>query len=263
MKESPNFSWEWQSRTTGRGEHVLNEGEVHVWLAEHDAGRLLRARDIEVLSGEERERSTRLRFVEHQVRFVQRRRFLRTVLGEYLGTEPQRVEIETDSYGKPHIRGEALLSFNLSHSGNLSLLALGKGKKLGIDIERIDRTVNVDEVSRRFFSPREVEEIFGLPSELRELAFFVCWSRKEAFVKAVGRGFSFPLDRFSVSCRPGEPAALLDCGDEEKELVRWVLLDLPPIPGNVTALAGELPISKVICRRWSTRPTRVSIEQSD
>ena len=186
-----------------------------------------------------------------------------TVRGEYLGTEPHRVKIETDSYGKPHLRGEALLSFNLSHSGNLSLLALGEDKKLGIGIERIDRTVNVDEVPRRFFSPIEVEQIHGLPSESRELAFFVCWSRKEAFVKAVGRGLSFPLDGFSVSCKPGELAALLDCGGDEKELPRWVLLDLPPIPGYATALAGELPIIKVICRRWSTRRLSSSFEESE
>ncbi len=239
------FAWR-----TSPGTQALGRNEVHVWLTEHDPGQALNAQYVASLSGEEHARAAGFRFEEHRVRFVARRYFLRAVLGKYLEIEPHRIGIETNFYGKPQVCGRTPLSFNLSHSGNVSLLALAEDKELGIDIERIDRTVNVDEVSRRFFSRMEVAQILGLPPELRKPAFFVCWARKEAFVKAVGRGLSLPLDRFSVSCGPGEPAALLEGGDEENELPRWVLLDLPSVPGFATALAGEVPIEHVTCRRW-------------
>jgi 4'-phosphopantetheinyl transferase len=201
------------------------------------------------LSVEERERASRFRHSVDRARFVAARGALRAILGRCLGVEPGCLRFSYSPFGKPALRGPLganSVEFNLSHSDDLALVAASFGRRLGIDLERIDASRSGQEIAERFFSPREIAALRALPRELQTDAFFACWTRKEAYLKARGDGLSFPLDRFSVSVSPEEPASLLDLGDETQ---RWVLQDIRPGAGWAAALAVE-------GKGWRLRPWR-------
>src|SRR5208283_6416 len=131
------------------------------------------------------------------------------------------------------------LDFNVSHTAGLALLAFARGRKIGIDVERIRRDFGTAEIAERFFSKAERAALRELPQEQRHEAFFRCWTRKEAFIKALGEGLSHPLDQFDVSLAPGQPAALLAARPHAEEVTRWSLWDLQ-VPGDYSAaLAAE------------------------
>src|SRR5206468_3118518 len=132
-------------------------------------------------------------------------------------------------YGKPALtRASASepVRFNLSHSGSLALVAVTAGRDVGVDVERVRPEPNLEQIASRFFSAREAATLHALPVRLRTKAFFACWTRKEAFVKARGNGLSQQLDEFDVSLAPGEPARLLRTGWDPKEVTAWSLYEL-------------------------------------
>jgi 4'-phosphopantetheinyl transferase len=130
------------------------------------------------------------------------------------------------------------IAFNLSHTGGLALVAIAGSGRVGIDAETVRSTIEVEDLSRRFFAPAEAAEILALSPDARLAAFFTCWTRKEAFVKALGGGLSVPLDRFRVSVRSDEPARVLWVDGKESD--RWSLLDVGE-PGVAAALVVEGP----------------------
>jgi 4'-phosphopantetheinyl transferase len=223
----------------------LPDDEVHVWRASLDlsTSRVLRLR--QALTADELGRVARFHFQRSRDRFIVARGSLRTILGRYLGLEPGQVRFSYSPFGRPApiapsgCPGQRALDFNLSHSGDLALFALARGRKVGVDVERISADVDWEPMAERFFSPRESAALRALPPGVRREAFFTCWTRKEAVVKARGEGLSLPLDRFDVSVVPGEPAALLATRDDPGEASRWTLRDLSPGPGYVAALAVE------------------------
>jgi 4'-phosphopantetheinyl transferase len=143
------------------------------------------------------------------------------------------------------------LGFNLAHSHELALYAITRGREVGIDLERIRSNLVDEQIAERFFSPREVVVLRGLPTHRQREAFFNCWTRKEAYVKAKGQGLSIPLDQFDVSLAPGEPAALLSTQWHPQEASRWSLQKLNPGCGYVAALAVEGHDWQVKCWQWS------------
>jgi 4'-phosphopantetheinyl transferase len=204
------------------------------------------------LSVEERERASRFRHSVDRARFVAAHGALRAILGRCLGVGPGCLRFSYGRFGKPALGGPlgaSSVEFNLSHSGDLALVAASFGRRLGIDLERIDASRSGQEIAERFFSTREIAALRALPRERQTDAFFACWTRKEAYLKARGDGLSFPLDRFSVSVSPEEPASLLDCGDDETQ--RWVLQDLSPAAGWAAAVAIEGRGWRL--RRWHWR----------
>jgi 4'-phosphopantetheinyl transferase len=130
------------------------------------------------------------------------------------------------------------LRFNLAHCQGLALYAIAWGREVGVDLEYIRENLADQRIAERFFSPAEVETLRSLPEGVQREAFFHCWTRKEAFVKARGEGLSFPLDQFDVSLAPGEPAALLRTLGDPEEAARWSLRELFPGPGFVAAVAA-------------------------
>jgi 4'-phosphopantetheinyl transferase len=130
------------------------------------------------------------------------------------------------------------IPFNLSHAGGLALLAIAGSGRVGIDAEAVRSDIEVEDMSRRFFAPAEAAEILALSPDAQLVAFFTCWTRKEAFVKALGGGLSVPLDRFQVSIRSDQPARLLWVDGEASD--RWSFLDLSE-PGVAAALVVEGP----------------------
>ncbi|HWB97409.1 MAG TPA: 4'-phosphopantetheinyl transferase superfamily protein [Bryobacteraceae bacterium] len=192
------------------------------------------------LSPDERDRAARFHFNLHRHRFVLSRGLLRVLLARYLDTDPAALVFGYGPQGKPELPGSGLC-FNVSHSGNLAAHALVPDPtgslELGIDVESIRTVSHSDAVARRFFCPAEWQEIETLPPAERADAFFRCWTRKEAYVKALGGGLSVPLDRFQVSLLPGHPARLISLDGDPVRASEWSLYHLDPAEGYTGALA--------------------------
>jgi 4'-phosphopantetheinyl transferase len=216
--------------------------EIHIWQVSLDQSSELLDRLLETLSGDERARAGRFHFERDRRRFICARAALRSILGLYLEIKPEKIEFCYSKYGKPDIfgaKGENLLYFNLSHSHELALLAVSRRWRVGIDIEHVRSIPDAEQIAERFFSAAENVEFRALPSSKREESFLNCWTRKEAFIKAIGEGLSRPLDRFDVSLSPGEPARLLKIDGDTQEASIWSLAEIAPAPGYIAALAVE------------------------
>lgn len=231
----------------------LGDRLVHVWQFSLDRTAAELHQCQAALSNDERDRAARFLRPELRDRFTAGRGLLRILLGRYLSVAPESLEFVYNSYGKPALAGPAStagIEFNLSHSGALGLLGLSRERQLGVDVEVLRDNVRCESLAERFFSPAEVADLVSLPGADRRLAFFRCWTRKEAYIKALGRGLSVPLDRFRVSLLPAEPAALLWVQDEPAETERWQLRALEPRPGHVAAVAVERRADEFWLAAW-------------
>jgi 4'-phosphopantetheinyl transferase len=209
-----------------------------------------------ILSPEESERAHNFHFDHHRERYIVAHLATRLILGRYLGRSPERLRFHSNAYGKPALLmeegdGGEPLRFNLSHSADLALLAVGRGREIGVDIECIKADFAYHELAERFFSERETATLRALPPDLQSQAFFNCWTRKEAYIKARGKGLSLALSGFDVSLAPGERAALLSVRDEPEEALRWSLQELPSCPGYAAALVVEGHDWRLSFWRWA------------
>jgi len=214
--------------------------EVLVWRATLAWPEAAADRLKQCLSADERDRMERFRFERDRRRYLVGRGLLRSLLGRYLDVVPQDLRFETAAAGKPHLAsGQGQLQFNLAHSGEYVLIAIADGRAVGIDVEEVRDDFDVGEIAAHFFSPHEQRALEALTGRARIEAFFECWTRKEAYVKARGEGLSLPLDQFDVSLRPGEPALLIATRPDPAEAGRWELSSLGVADGYKAALAVE------------------------
>ena len=176
------------------------------------------------------------RFEHLQRSFIVARGVLRTLLGHYLKTPPRDLHFNYGAKGKPSLAG-ARIQFNASHSGDLALLAFTLDCELGVDAEVIRPMPDIEDIAKRFFSTEETAELMSLSAAQREQGFFLCWTRKEAYIKATGEGLSAPLDGFRVTLRPGETARIVHFGHDIDAARAWSLHNLDPAPGYAGALA--------------------------
>ena len=219
---------------------ALARGEVHVWRASLDTTGGHRTNLLATLSPDERARADRFHFERDREHFIAGRGRLRAILSRYLETAPSAVPFGYDTHGKPRLAGafRRRLRFNVSHAHGLALYAVSADRELGVDIEWTGRRLEAG-IAERFFAPREVATLRALPPHQQRDAFFACWTRKEAYVKARGEGLTLALDQFEVSLAPGEPAALLRVQGDPDEARRWSLQELTPGPGYAAAFAVE------------------------
>ncbi|HEX7317505.1 MAG TPA: 4'-phosphopantetheinyl transferase superfamily protein [Pyrinomonadaceae bacterium] len=217
----------------------LAPDEVHVWCARLDQPPHVLSTLRELLAPDELARADRYHFEKDERHFVAGRGLLRTLVGRYLRRPPAELRFDVNAYGKPALNGGGPLNFNLSHAHGLALYAFAHARAVGVDIEHIQTEVECAKLAGRFFSTFEVRTLLSLPAESQREAFFNCWTRKEAYIKARGEGLSRPLAGFDVSLAPGEPAALLRTDDEEEGAARWTLRELSVPKGYVAALAVE------------------------
>ncbi len=246
----PDAPWE-----PGPERPALAEDEVHVWRVALEPPAPLLGRLERTLSEDERTRADRFRFPAHRTRYVAGRGALRDLLGRYLRRDPGSLRFTYTAHGKPALAGQEGpdgLRFNLSNAEDLALVAVARGRELGVDLENLREMPDGASIAERFFSAPENEVFRGVPPERRDAAFFACWTRKEAFVKAVGEGLSMPLDRFDVTLAPGEPARLLATRPDAAQVERWTLVEVDPGPGWVGALMAEGRGWGV--RSWEWRP---------
>jgi 4'-phosphopantetheinyl transferase len=191
------------------------------------------------LSDGERLKASRFVFGRDRRRFVVARAWLRRMLGSRLGLQPEAVEFEYGPRGKPALSPqltESQLRFNVSHSEDIAVYAFARGREVGIDVEAVRAIEDADAIVGRFFSAHEYRAYRTLDPRDKPLAFFNCWTRKEAFIKAIGDGLYHPLDSFDVSLAPGEPARILRVGDVPGESCGWHLETFSPAPGFVAAV---------------------------
>jgi 4'-phosphopantetheinyl transferase len=213
--------------------------EVHVWRIALDPSAAEVAASATLLSPDERERAARFRFDADRRRYTVARAALRRLLGRYLERPPAGLHFDYGAYGKPFLPDAGRLRFNLSHSGELALLGVALGRELGVDVEReSDRHADAG-VARRFFAPEELAALEPLAADAWRRGFFACWTRKEAYVKALGAGFQVPLDAFAVTIAPDAPARLVAARHDPAELRRWTLASLEPAEGYAGAVAVE------------------------
>ena len=212
------------------------------------------SRRFSTLSTDEQARAERFKVVSKRAEFVTVRSALRRVLAAHLSHEPDTLVFDTAPHGKPYLREpHAQLKFNVSHSHGLALLAVALELELGIDVEQHRAKVDHIRVARRFFSCPERTALQNLPSHDQSAGFFRCWARKEAVIKANGRGIALGLEKFDVSLHPTEPARLLATRWDPPEAQRWSLHGLDPGPGYSGAVAVARPAGgrDVRFEQWS------------
>ena len=232
---------------------ALLSNDVHVWCAflNQPASRVQHL--AQMLSTEERTRAERFYLERDRKRFIAGRGLLRTILGCYLGIEPNRLQFCYGHHGKPALAetsGGSMLSFNLSHSQELILYAITRGREIGVDLEQIRPISEFEQIAERCFSVREIAVFRTLPPSQKLAAFFNCWTRKEAYLKAIGDGLAFPMEQLDVSLSPGEPARLYDIKGYHSTVTRWSLQELTLAPGYVVALAVEGHDWRLKCWQW-------------
>jgi len=218
---------------------ALREDEVQLWKVDLDAIRADESRWQEVLSSDELTRASRFHFPADRQCFVATRALLRTILAGYLSTDPKRLSFSYSKKEKPFLilqRAGVDVTFNVSHSRGIALLAFVQRREIGIDVEQVREDFDVEAIARRFFSAREQEQLAALPNEERFEAFFRCWTRKEAYIKATGDGLSLPLHQFDVSVAPENSDALLSTRPDNSEAALWSLREVPAGNGYIAAL---------------------------
>jgi 4'-phosphopantetheinyl transferase len=237
----------------------LPDDEVHVWRINLDVAPEQVQACHDILSSDEQATAARFYFQKDRDQYIVARGVLRTILSRYLDVAPDQIQFSYGSHGKPTLTnslGVEIVNFNVSHSHKLALVGVTRGRQLGIDLEYIQKDFACEEIARRVFSPQEIATLNDLPGDLRHEAFFNCWTRKEAYIKARGLGLSYPLNQFEVSLIPGEPAQLIGVGDDDLfEASRWLLQELEVGSRYAGALAVEGHEWKLECWEWN-EPSR-------
>ena len=243
---------------------VLEHNEVHLWRVQVIGTPERTCLVDKYLSEAEVERGRRYYFDHDRDQFLESRISLRIILGQYLDLSPAVIEFGRGSHGKPNLKplsSSGGLSFNLSHSGEIVLIAVGRNREIGVDVEQLRREIDLEGIAQRFFSPREVKELFALSPELRPGAFFRCWTRKEAYVKARGRGLSIPLNQFDVTLEPEVYAALQATRDYPDEAEQWALYNVDLGEDYQAALVVDGVPEQI--RFWKFKPESMPIRAND
>jgi 4'-phosphopantetheinyl transferase len=221
----------------------LAAGEVHVWSVRLDPSAAEVERLGRSLSPDEWERANRFRFDRHRRQYVVGRGALRALLGAYAGRAPEAVRFTYGHRGKPFLEppladpAAGTLHFNLSNSDELALVGFVLGPEIGVDVEFLRSMPDCEQISERFFSESERVVLRGIPFPAKEETFFNCWTRKEAYLKAVGEGLAAPLDSFDVTLAPGEAPRMLTLEGDAERAARWFFHHLRPAESYIGAVA--------------------------
>jgi 4'-phosphopantetheinyl transferase len=220
---------------------AMADDDVHVWMTSTAAPPLPISRLQEWLSEGEQARARRFHFAHHRRGYIAGRAILRYLVAAYSGEpEPKRVAFVKGPRGKPYLNTRYRrfpLWFNQADSNGIALYAFTRLNEIGIDIEHMREVPDMDAFVSRTFSEAEQSAYFSLPLKDRKEAFFNCWTRKEAFIKAIGEGLYFPMDQFDVTLKPTEPARLLRVAERPETTSSWFMMGFSPLPGYKAALA--------------------------
>ncbi len=215
--------------------------EIHLWPIHLDQLDNQASEFANLLSQAEAARAFRYHFVRDRQFFTASRALLRILLAKYLGVKPDSIQFSYGEGGKPRLKNPSSVRFNISHSGSMALLAFTQESEIGVDIEQIRTLDNLCDIAEQFFCAEECRELISLSHELRERAFFQCWTRKESYMKAIGEGFRTPLDQFRVTLLPQDPARLVHIDNDPNKAAGWTLHDVDVDPGYAAAVTYAGP----------------------
>jgi 4'-phosphopantetheinyl transferase len=224
------------------GPPALSRGVIHVWSACLAQPPSVFASVLPTLSPDERDRAARYQFEEDRTRFILARGLLRSILAGYLEMPPARIEFSYGASGKPSLSRRLptrTLTFNVSHSGDQALYAVGVGRALGIDVERVRALPHADDVVHTICSLRERSAIERAPAPARDEMFFAYWTCKEAYTKARGDGIVHPLPGIEIDLDVEGHSQFARVDGSEREAAHWRVERLSPAPGYVGALVAE------------------------
>jgi 4'-phosphopantetheinyl transferase len=231
-------------------EPTLRNGAVHAWRADLNLEPARLSRLGQNLSEDEQARAARFHFDRDRERFIAARGLLREILALYLNTAAKRLRFRYGTHGKPSLAEGGDLRFNLSHSHDTMLVAVAQQREVGVDIEHAGADIAVEEIAETVFSTPEVQVLNRLEGETKRAAFLRFWTRKEAYIKADGRGVSLPLKRVDVSVPADRVAVLNESTGKWDACLRWVLRTLTVGPEHVAALAAEGQEWQLACWQW-------------
>ncbi len=241
----------WETRDTSF--HLLPD-EVHVWRTFLDVDKESMARFFRSLSENEKERADRMYHEKDRDRFIVSHGVLRALLGCYLGQDPKSILFSESVNHKPILAlrpSQKDLTFNMSHSGAIGLYAISSGRAVGIDIEQIRNNVEIEQLATRFFSKNEINALMNLSNAKRLQLFFQFWTRKEAFVKSIGEGLSFPLESCDISSLSSDKLSPVLLEGADRRNFNIYGQDLDPGPGYQAAIAAEGENWSVSCQDFS------------
>jgi 4'-phosphopantetheinyl transferase len=246
LPHDPYPTHDWTSYPAG--DLLISTAELHVWRVLLDSSDAVLQSLASTLSLEERARAEKFFFDRDRNAYITARGALRNLLARYLHRPPSELQFAYEARGKPFLANPSSdqpVNFNVAHSRNTALIAFTAGSPVGVDVEFIRTDIASEEIAVRYFAPQEVAELRALPPEQRPTAFFLGWTRKEAYVKALGDGLQVPLASFCVSLTPTQPATL-----ESADSPRWTLRNLSPGPGYAGALVAGGKDWKLRCFDW-------------
>jgi len=220
---------------------LIPENHASLWYANLDINLKQQEYYKKVLCKDELNRAQKFRFVKDKNAYIAARG---------LDLDPQEIEFEYETYGKPKYKFSTKLQFNVSHSGNMVVIAFLNTFTMGVDVEHIKNDFDTLEIAQNFFSKAEIKALGDFPKELQHQVFFRCWTRKESFIKAKGSGLSFPLDAFTVSIDKDNDAKLLETHWNPKEKKEWKLFSFIPSPGYIGALAVQGKVNTITLNKW-------------
>ena len=226
---------------------LLLKDEIHVWLTDLGNADICLESCADCLSSAERERAARFKFAWDRNRYLIAHGALRSILATYLGVDAAAIDFNSGPAGKPKLAGKLAseaLEFNLSHSGEIALIAVTRSNEIGVDVECIREDFAFKPIAQRFFTAKEVASLQDLPVDLQREAFYKCWTSKEALLKAKGTGLSGSLDEVQIVLTTGPGVCVTFAAGE------WSLTELSPIGGYAAALAAKKLDCRPQCYRW-------------
>jgi 4'-phosphopantetheinyl transferase len=232
----------------------IETNDIHVWRADLKINNHRLHDHYQILSVEEKDRSARFKFQKDRDHFIAAHGILRVILSRYLHIDPDQLRFYTNDFGKPFLNQPTepeTLRFNMSHSNGLALYAVSHDREIGIDLEYLRPIDNAEQIAERFFSPREIEQWRTLPGHRQNEGFFHCWVRKEAYIKAIGKGLFQPLDQFDTSLSPDGPSTPLHSSKDPRKKIPWSLMDIHAHPDFAAALSVEGHDYQLKCWQWS------------
>lgn len=240
MKNISNFNFDFSADT------------ILVWHCSFEAHTSYILEYFELLSTDEKQKASRFKFEKDKHCYIITRGILRTLLGRYLNMAPDTITFKYTSFGKPDLDFENVLKFNVSHSGTMAAFAFFQNQEIGVDIEKVRDDFDLLELAQNFFSKTEITALEKQAQKEVPRAFYRCWTRKEAFIKAEGSGLSFPLDQFAVTLDDDHKAELLETKWNPEEKQEWSLFSFTPADGYIAAVAVANPTVEIVYQNFDT-----------
>lgn len=245
------FSKELWSECSVEDTPMLSNDEVHVWKANLIISTSQRDLFWSFLSEDEQVKAKRFYFEKDRFNYIAGRGILRSLIAVYTQQNPNRIQFSYTEFGKPSLVNNTQLSFNVSHSSDTILLAFTQKNAIGVDIEKIDATIDFQTIVKRFFSKNEAQIVLNLPVEQRATAFYKCWTRKEAFIKGHGQGLGLPLDQFEVNILDENPVVLHTVQWAPVTVKDWCLYSFEPDKESMAALIIKAKKKKLAFFEWT------------